>query len=140
MRPIKYIVIHCTATDQNAKIESIINYWRKVLKWKNNGYHYVIDQHGNHTKLTPLDQIANGVKNYNKYSVHLAYIGGVDKFGNAIDNRTLQQKEKLLYLIRQLKRENPNAIIQGHRDFPAVKKDCPCFDAKKEYENIFEYI
>jgi hypothetical protein len=26
----------------------------------------------------------------------------------------------------------PNATIHGHRDFDA--KECPCFDATKEYE------
>lgn len=24
-----------------------------------------------------------------------------------------------------------DAVVQGHRDFPNVKKDCPCFDTKK---------
>lgn len=137
MRVIKYIVIHCTATHQDAKIDSIINYWRKVLGWKNNGYHYMIDKNGNHTKITPLDQIANGVKNYNKFSIHISYIGGIDSKGNPIDNRTIQQKDKLLYLCRELKRKFPNAIIKGHRDFPNVKKDCPSFDASEEYAELF---
>jgi N-acetylmuramoyl-L-alanine amidase len=30
----------------------------------------------------------------------------------------------------------PNAIIQGHKDFPNVAKACPSFDAKAEYKNI----
>lgn len=140
MRTIKYIVIHCTATSQDAKVEGIINYWRKVLKWKNNGYHYMIDKNGNHTKITELNQIANGVKNYNKYSIHISYIGGIDSKGNAIDNRTIQQKDKLLYLCRELKRQFPNAIIKGHRDFPNVKKDCPCFNACEEYRDLFAFI
>ena len=138
MRVIKYIVIHCTATSQDAKIESIINYWRQVLGWKNNGYHFIVDKNGNHTKITPLVQLANGVKNYNNYSIHISYIGGINSKGNPIDNRTIQQKDKLLYLCRELKRQFPNAIIKGHRDFPNVKKDCPSFDAKKEYEDIFD--
>ena len=138
MRTIKYIVIHCTATSQDAKIDSMVNHWRKVLGWQNNGYHYIIDKNGNHTKITELNQIANGVRNYNKSSIHIAYIGGIDSKGNPIDNRTIQQKDKLLYLCRELKRQFPNAIIKGHRDFPNVKKACPSFDAKKEYEEIFD--
>ena len=35
-----------------------------------------------------------------------------------------------------LKQSYPNAIVLGHRDFPGVHKDCPCFDAKTEYSYI----
>lgn len=138
MREIKYIVVHCTATPQDTKVQSILDYWHKVLGWKNNGYHFLIDKNGNTSKLTPLDKIANGVKGYNQNSVHIAYIGGVDSKGKAVDNRTLKQKESLLYHLRNLQRQFPKAAILGHRDFPEVIKDCPCFDAKKEYENIFD--
>ena len=140
MRPIKYIVIHCTATPQDTNIQSIIDYWKKVLGWNNNVYHFIIDKYGNSCKITPLDKIANGVKNFNKYSIHISYIGGVDDNGRAVDNRTTEQKYKLLYLIRELKNMFPNAIIKGHRDFPNVKKDCPSFDATKESQNLFDYI
>ena len=140
MRPIKYIVIHCTATPQDTKLQSIVNYWRNVLGWKNNGYHFIIDKNGNSTKITPLDKIANGVMNFNKYSIHISYIGGVDNNGKPIDNRTTEQKHKLLYLVRELRNMFPNAIVKGHRDFPNVKKDCPCFDAIKEYQNLFANI
>ena len=138
MRNIKFVIVHCTATPQDTKTESIINYWRKVLKWKNNGYHYIIDKSGKAQNITPIEQIANGVRNYNKSSIHIAYIGGIDSKGNPIDNRTIQQKDKLLYLCRELKRQFPHAIIKGHRDFPNVKKACPSFDAQKEYEEIFD--
>lgn len=140
MRTIKYIVIHCTASTVNAKIEAIQMYWRNTLKWKNNGYHYIINRDGTYQLLTPLDKISNGVKNHNKNSIHISYIGGINKEGKPIDNRTLQQKETILFLLRELKRKFPTAIIQGHRDFPNVKKDCPCFDAREEYQEIFDYI
>lgn len=138
MREIKYIVVHCTATHQDAKIQSIIDYWHKVLGWKNNGYHLIIDKNGNTSKITPIDKIANGVKGYNENSVHIAYIGGIDSKGKAIDNRTLKQKESLLFNLRNLQRQFPNAEILGHREFPEVKKDCPCFNASEEYAEIFD--
>ena len=140
MRNIKYIVIHCTATPQGTKISSILNYWKNVLKWKNPGYHFVVDKDGNICKLRDITQTANGVKNYNKYANHIAYIGGVDNAGKPKDNRTLKQKDQLLFKVRELKRMFPNAVILGHRDFPNVQKACPSFDAKKEYENIFDFI
>lgn len=140
MREIKYIVLHCTATPQNTTIESIRNYWKNVLKWKNVGYHFIIDRAGNFTKLADLKTITNGVKGYNKNSIHIAYIGGIDDKGRAIDNRTIGQKYQILYLLRRLKTAYPLAKIMGHRDFPNVKKACPCFDAKNEYADIFDYI
>ena len=39
----------------------------------------------------------------------------------------------MLGLLKDLKARYPDAIIQGHRDFPNVKKSCPRFDAKDEY-------
>lgn len=138
MREIKYLVVHCTATSQDTKIQSIIDYWRKVLGWKNNGYHFIIDKNGNTSKITPIDKIANGVKNHNANSIHISYIGGIDSKGKAVDNRTIAQKESLLYYLRDLKRKFPKAKILGHREFAGVKKECPCFNASEEYEEIFD--
>jgi N-acetylmuramoyl-L-alanine amidase len=130
MREIKYIVFHCTATSQQTNIASIKNYWRNVLKWKNNGYHILIDAGGNAHQLTFLNEIANGVAGYNKHSIHVAYIGGVDKQGKAMDNRTMAQKAMMLQVYKRLKKQYPDAVAKGHRDFPGVKKDCPSFDVK----------
>lgn len=136
MRKIIYLVVHCTATQPETSIASIENYWHNVLSWKNNGYHYIIDKNGNYCKLTPLDKIANGVRGYNQNSIHIAYIGGIDKNGKPKDTRTEPQKQTILKLLKELRVKFPNAKIQGHRDFPNVKKACPSFDAKKEYSNI----
>ena len=138
MREIKYIVIHCTATSQDATIDGIKNYWEKVLGWQTPGYHYLIDKTGHFYTLLGIDKISNGVKNHNKNSIHIGYIGGINKEGKSVDNRTIPQKGTILFLLRELKSKFPNAIIKGHRDFPNVKKDCPCFDAQKEYEEIFD--
>jgi N-acetylmuramoyl-L-alanine amidase len=130
MRDIKYIVIHCTATQPNTKKESILNYWKNTLKWKSVGYHRLIDANGVIHELAKYEQVTNGVKGYNSNSIHFSYVGGVDEFNNPKDTRTLKQKESLLYLIKQAKKQFPNAIVQGHRDFKGVVK------AKIEYENI----
>lgn len=130
MRTIKYIVLHCTATPQNTTIESIKNYWKNVLKWKNPGYHYMIKANGEVVNTLPIDQIANGVAGYNTPSIHISYIGGVDAKGQPLDNRTQAQKESQIQLLKALKQKFPNAIIKGHRDFPGVKKACPSFDVK----------
>lgn len=139
-RDIKYIVLHCTATPVTATIEAIKNYWRNVLGWKNNGYHYIIKRDGTVVNITPEAQIANGVAGYNTHSIHLSYIGGVDTNDKPLDNRTDAQKEAMFNLIMNLHHQYPQAEIKGHRDFPNVKKACPSFDVKtwlKQYEPSF---
>ena len=136
MRDIKYIVIHCTATSQNTTVKSILNYWKTGLKWKNTGYHLIVKPNGEYERLASDETICNGVSNYNSNSIHISYIGGIDSKGRGLDNRTEEQKKTLLTLIRTMKAKYPNAIIQGHRDFPKVAKECPSFNAKKEYANI----
>ena len=82
--------------------------------------------------------IANGVKGFNKESIHISYIGGVDKNGKPVDNRTAVQKEAILKCIKDVIEwsDNKCLIIQGHRHFPNVNKACPCFDAKAEYRGL----
>lgn len=128
MRQINYIVLHCTATPQNTTVESIQRYWKKELGWRNPGYHYIIKPDGSFVQLLDIDKIANGVAGYNKDSIHISYIGGIDKNGNPVDNRTIGQIAAQLKLIRSLLFSFPKVKILGHRDFPGVKKDCPSFD------------
>ena len=133
MRKIDWIVIHCTATQPNATKQSILDYWKNILKWKSVGYHRLIDANGVIHELAKYEQVTNGVKGFNSNSIHFSYIGGVDEKGKPKDTRTLKQKESLLYLIKQAKKQFPNAIVQGHKDFKGVAKACPSFEAKKEY-------
>ena len=136
MRKIKYIAVHCTATPQTTSIDSIKNYWKTNLGWKMPGYHYIIKPDGEAVNLLSVDQVSNGVKGFNSQTINISYIGGVDELEKPIDNRTEAQKATLLNLLKLFKTRFPKAIIQGHRDFPNVKKACPSFNAKKEYENI----
>lgn len=135
MRLIKYCVLHCTATQPEASVEAIKNYW-KSIGWKRPGYHILVDANGIPHYLAPFDQITNGVKGYNLESIHISYIGGIDRDGKPKDTRTPQQKATLLKCIKEaLEFVGRKLIIQGHRDFPGVNKACPSFDCK-EYEWI----
>jgi len=134
MREIKYIVIHCTATPQRATIQSIRNYWKFTLGWRSPGYHYIVLPSGIIEQLATHNEICNGVKGYNSSSIHISYIGGVDNKNRPLDNRTDLQKVAILSKLKHLKWMYPGAQILGHRDFPGVKKACPSFDAKKEYQ------
>ncbi|MCE4064368.1 N-acetylmuramoyl-L-alanine amidase [Chryseobacterium gleum] len=136
MRTINYIVVHCTATQPNAKIEDIKRYWRENLKWKSPGYHYMIKSDGEIVNTLPIDQVSNGVAGWNSQIINISYIGGIDKNNQPKDTRTAEQKASLLKLLKELKSKFPKAKIQGHRDFPNVHKACPSFDAKKEYSGL----
>lgn len=130
MRAIKFIAIHCTATPQNAKIANIQNYWKSQLGWKSPGYHKIIEPNGNVVTLAPDTAVCNGVAGYNSVALHVSYIGGVDAKNNPSDNRTEAQKIALLKVVADWKKLYPGAVVQGHKDFPGVKKACPSFDAK----------
>lgn len=141
MRDIKYIVVHCTATPQTTSVESIKQYWKTHLGWKMPGYHFMIKPDGEIVQLLEIEKISNGVKGFNSVSINISYIGGCELHGQSkqmipIDNRTPAQKRSLTDLLTKLKKEFPKAIIQGHRDFPNVKKACPSFNAKEEYKNL----
>ena len=134
MRDIKYLVVHCTATSQSAKVESIKRYWKEVLKWKQVGYHFLVEANGKINQLADIKEITNGVKGFNSNSIHFCYIGGLKS-----DDRTQAQKDALEWLLKEHKAMFPNAIIQGHRDFLKKGKnwkDCPQFNAIFEYKNI----
>lgn len=154
MRRIKYIAIHCTAGYGN--LASIQAFWRNNLNWKWPGYHFVHDLDGTAHPIWPIHLPSNGVKGFNDETVNISYIGGVDPddYSIAKDTRTVDQKLSILTNIKEvlteLKKHQPisDIIIQGHRDFSPDQngngvidpweriKECPSFDAKKEYSWI----
>ena len=136
MRKIDFIAIHCTAGQPNQTTKSILDYWKNVLKWKSVGYHYLINADGSVEQLAKEYEITNGVAGFNSVSIHISYKGGIDKLGKPMDTRTEAQKKSMHNLLLSLRKRYPKAIIQGHRDFPNVKKACPSFDVKKWLKEI----
>lgn len=141
MRQIKRIFVHCTAGPQTQTVAEIQKYWKTVNKWTSPGYHYIIKPDGEIVPLQPEDKPSNGVAGYNSTSINVCYIGGVDKQGRPVDNRTEAQKESLRKILKELKTRYPDAVIMGHREIWGLdkskwKKMCPCFPAGEEYKNI----
>jgi N-acetylmuramoyl-L-alanine amidase len=137
-RQIKYIAIHCTASQPTATVAAVLRYWREHLGWKNPGYHLLIEQNGTIHRLLDFNGIANGVRGFNRESIHISYIGGITRQGRPLDNRSEAQKKAILQCIDEVIAwsDNKKLIIQGHRDFPNQNKACPCFDARAEYRGI----
>lgn len=149
MRNITRIFVHCTASYQATTTEATLRNEFKSKGWKNPGYHYVIKPDGGIINMLDENRVANGVQGYNSNSIHVSYIGGIDKaHPKGIDNRTDAQKTTLVELLTKLKKKYPNAKIMGHRDISPDKnkngivdpweriKECPCFDAIIEYSGI----
>lgn len=136
MRKVNFIAVHCTAGNQKATVNDLLSEFKRK-GWKNPGYHYVVTADGVIHQLLTTDKVSNGVKGYNSQLVNIAYTGGIDLCtGKAVDNRTTAQKKSLRSLLRVLRTQFPEAVIQGHRDFPGVAKACPSFNAKQEYSDI----
>lgn len=126
-----YIVIHCSATGDNTDIGAVdIDKWHRKNGWACIGYHYVIRRDGDVEEGRHLDVIGAHVAGYNEHSVAICMVGGVDAndVSKAKNNFTEAQFTSLKSLLTILKLKYPNAKIQGHRDFPGVKKACPSFD------------
>ena len=137
MQEVRFLVVHCTATklSQRVSVEDI-DRWHKAQGWDEIGYHWYIDRDG-HIFVGRSENLAGAhVLGYNHCSIGVCYEGGLNEQGQPADTRTPAQKAVLLFVLRELKKSYPNAIICGHRDFPNVKKACPCFDARKEYGHL----
>ena len=135
-RRITEIIVHCTATSdgRDFTVEDIRR-WHKQRGFSDIGYHYVIYRDGSVHNGRDVDLIGAHCEGHNSHSIGVCYVGGLDADGRKPkDTRTPTQRIALVQLLRDLMIYYPGARIYGHRDFAC--KDCPCFDAKREYANI----
>lgn len=136
MRKIEEIIVHCADTPEgrDVRAEEIRRWHMKERGWSDIGYHYVVDIDGTVEAGRPVEIVGAHCSGHNANSIGICYIGGADANMRPKDTRTEAQKQSIIILLKYLKSKWPNAKIYGHRDFSA--KPCPCFDARKEYENI----
>jgi len=144
-RKITELIVHCSATPEGKdKTVEKIRQEHKQQGWSDIGYHYVIYRDGTIHDGRDVDLVGAHCSKggHNQHSIGICYIGGVENKPNtpyylqkAKDTRTPAQKASLLSLLIDLKTLYPNAVIYGHHDFDKGK-DCPSFDAKREYERV----
>ena len=156
MNNIDSIIIHCSATragqDLRAKDIDCIHRQRGFTRI---GYNFVIDLDGTveHGRPLSIDGAHCNTKgfsevSYNKHSIGICYIGGLDITGQPADTRTETQKNALRDLVAKLCKEYDIVELLGHRDTspdlngngevePAEYiKACPCFDVRSEFSNF----
>ena len=153
MKTIDAIVIHCSATRAGKNIKAAdIEKMHKERGFSRIGYNYVIDLDGTVEIGRPLTMDGahcntsglSGVS-YNKHSIGICYVGGLDKNGKPADTRTDEQKTALAALVYELMEKYPIVEVIGHRDASPDKdgdgeieplewiKQCPCFSVRDEF-------
>lgn len=156
MNKIDAIVVHCSATRAGQDIgRKEINQMHVQRGYQCIGYNYIVRLDGTvevGRSLTIDGAHCNskgfsGVS-YNKHSIGICYVGGLDAHSKAADTRTPAQKEALRKLIADIVEVEPIKEILGHRDTsPDLDGDgivephewikmCPCFDAAAEYKDL----
>tara|TARA_R110001632_G_scaffold70241_1_gene163685 strand:+ start:2959 stop:3369 length:411 start_codon:yes stop_codon:yes gene_type:complete len=133
MRPINKVLIHCSATpkgrDDKAKD---IKEWHLAKGWSDVGYHFIIELDGKTVKGRPIELLGAHCRGYNKFSIGICYIGGMDEnMDRPQDTRTDAQKKSLVKLVNKLKKQFPNISIHGHNEFS--NKACPSFSVADEF-------
>ena len=155
MRPINLLVVHCSATPANQNIGAVEldrmhrerGFFRSKpvgnLNLTGIGYHYVIRRDGSIERGRDDSEVGAHAVGFNAKSLGICLVGGVEKSTDvtklstgevtkfkAVDNFTLDQKHTLATLLIKLGVTYQTTNILGHRDLPAVHKDCPSFDVK----------
>ena len=129
--PVKYITVHCSATKATSRVTAKdIDRWHKEQGYNGIGYHYVIRRSGMVEKGRPENVVGAHVMYHNTGNIGVCLVGGIDAKGNPEPNYTEEQFAALGELLIDLHARYPDAEILGHRDFPRVRKACPCFDVR----------
>lgn len=145
MRHVDTIIIHCSATPDNKRLEPAeLNRMHRKRGFNGCGYHFYIRRNGDICDMRPVERTGAHCKGHNEGSIGICYEGGLNSRGEPADTRTEQQKKALRVLVKLLAREFPIKRVAGHRDFsPDLDgdgvvepgewvKQCPCFDVEKE--------
>lgn len=145
-RNITLIVVHCTASRCTSNLTpEALDAMHRRQGFNECGYHYYITKDGTIHHMRDITRIGAHAKGHNTESIGVAYEGGLNASGRAIDTRTPEQRKSLEIILRFLLLTYPAAHICGHRDLsPDLNhngtiepceyiKQCPCFNATDEY-------
>ena len=124
MKTIDAIIIHCSATRAGQDLRAKdIDRMHRARGFNQIGYNFIIDLNGIVENGRPLsiDGAHCNTKgfsesSYNKHSIGICYIGGLDANGKPADTRTIAQKAALRELVAKLCKEYEIIEVLGHRD------------------------
>jgi N-acetylmuramoyl-L-alanine amidase len=133
MRPLKRIILHCTATPDGKHFDvATIRRWHvKDRGWKDIGYHDVIYIDGSVHEGRPVAQVGAHASGHNSDSIGVVYVGGCDAKMKAKDTLNEAQETAMVNLIKALREEHGEMSLHGHNEFAA--KACPSFKVKDKF-------
>ena len=121
---IKYLVVHCSDTNDNKNISSLeIHKMHIGFGWNGVGYHKIICRNGDIENGRPEYWVGAHARGYNEISLGVCLIGKKEF--------TEMQFESLEKVLRSWKKKYPTTEIIGHNSISDTKKTCPNFDIKK---------
>lgn len=141
-KPMRYLVIHCTATPEGREVSADeIRRWHTApisqggRGWKQVGYTDMVHLDGRVERLVDNNEdaqvdpweVTNGAAGYNSMSRHIVYVGGCDKAGKPKDTRTEAQRVALKRYVEDFHARFPQVKIVGHHELNPGKA-CPSFD------------
>lgn len=141
MKPVKYLVIHCTATPEGREVSAAdIRRWHlspppQGRGWHQVGYTDLFHLNGGVERLVENNEdanvdpweITNGVTGINSVSRHIVYAGGLTRDGaEAKDTRTDEQRKALKSYVLDFVKRFPDVKVAGHNQF--AQKACPSFN------------
>ena len=155
-RDIKFLVIHTAGSYDTETAAGLTKFFfndrdrtgpkgttdPKAGPWDTGGYHWVIDQKGDATRIYDDDVRTNGARGINYNSIHLNWTGGYspEYEQNPTDlnllnvNITQGQVFRLKQLIKRYIDTYPDIKILGHNQ--VKDKPCPLFNVPTFLENI----
>lgn len=142
MRDVRCIILHCSATRWNQDIGvKEIDQWHKARGFAKIGYNKVIRLSGKIEDGRDYNEVGAHCQGFNKYSIGICYVGGIDSEGKCVDTRNEKQKYSLHYLVDCIRSSYGNIPVIAHNWFNA-NKACPCIrqsELNKEFNTKVDW-
>lgn len=136
------VVVHCSATGaswyagrkSSEKVAEIRRWHVQDRKWRDIGYHFVIDTDGTVLPGRAETVIGAGVEGHNRGVIHVCLIGGGGSAATDSFERhfTAAQGAALRKVLASIRLRTPIKRISGHNEWAA--KACPGFQVGKFLE------
>lgn len=131
--PIRFLTVHCSGSPARRGDDAHDVMAWDIERFGQPSYHWIIDESGNKSRCLSDSEKGAHVGGHNTGNIGICYIGGLDpKTKKPADTRTPLQVKALHEIIAMYETAFPDIVIRGHRDWPNVRKACPCFDVASE--------
>lgn len=126
------VILHCSATPPKMDIGvEEIKKWHLQRGWSDIGYHFVIRLDGTLEQGRNLHMVGAHTQGYNKASVGICYVGGLDEDMKPSDTMNEAQRKTFLGILLALRRVYGCLTLHGHNEF--ARKACPSFDVQTKF-------